>query len=588
MGRIGFKTSVISRGSGPVLSVLRFSIADMWCDQVMASLLSIGVRHVVIAPGSRSTPLVMAAHRCDGLTLLSHYDERGLGFYALGIAKASRRPVAIVVTSGTAVANLLPAVIEAFQMGIPLALLTADRPPELWDTGANQCIRQVGIFSHYVVAEWCMPVPTVDISLGQLMHQLRAIWTHFLGNRPGPIHLNCPFREPLYGDTLTEFVGVDCPVDYLPSTPSYGGEFLMRVCDDFFAGVGDASGVIIVGQAHDIDEVELIVALAEKLGWMILADVTSSLKSLRHPLIFTHYDLAFSLHGQSMMAGVTRVLLFGGFCVSKRLISWLGTSGVGITQVMNGDFVWQPGVSISTKVTSGWRQFCEAMLTVPALSSAHGMSHIVTSRLQDINRQIASSIAESVVGDPLTEPCIGAWLFQWLPSQWSVMIGNSLPVRLLDQWGLACDRAVTVYSNRGASGIDGLIASSAGIALGCQLPVVLWLGDMSFAYDVSSLSLISRSPVPIIILVTNNNGGRIFEQLSVAKSDIFEPYFVLPDLPSIKYASQMVNLPYYDIQMMSQLSDLFITLGQAPFSCIIEVKCDSSHISRCLSHLKKS
>ena len=581
MAGVGFEAGVFVSGGLVILSIHRFSIADVWCDVVMASLVSIGVRYVVIAPGSRSTPLVLAAHRHDQLTIKTHFDERGLGFFALGLAKSSGRAVAVVVTSGTAVANLLPAVVEAFQTGVPLVLLTADRPPELWDSGANQCIRQVGIFSHFVVSEWCMPVPTLDIALPQIRRQLDALWVRLNGNRPGPIHLNCPFREPLHGESLTEFLASDA-LDSQPALPTISDRPQL---DDFLAWVSSGNGVIVVGQTHSADDASALLELADRLGWMILPDATSSLHSLGHPRIFNHYDRALEATGPDLFLSVDRVLIFGGFCVSKVLISWLSTSRLSIYQVMNKDLIWEPNLTISKRIVAPWKAFCHGLISAIPSDFSPEFTNAFSSGLRDLNADITHHIAE-VVDTPLTEPWIGAYLYLLLPQGWALMIGNSLPVRLLDQWALPADQLVEVHSNRGASGIDGVIATGTGVAMGCQKPVLIWLGDMSFSYDVSSLALVAASPVPIIILVTNNRGGRIFEQLSVASSaEVFESYFVLPDLPSIEYASRMVGLPYHLVESSAQLTALFSSLGTSPMSCVIEVQCESSHIGRCLTAL---
>ncbi len=590
MARVGFKIEFFIGGGDCKVMIRRFSIADVWSDTIMASLVSCGVRHVAIAPGSRSTPLVLSANRHPQLELISHFDERGLGFFALGLAKSTGCPVAIVVTSGTAVANLLPAIIEAFQTGIPLAVITADRPPELWGTGANQCIRQVGIFSHYVVSEWCMPVPNMEISLSQIWCQLESVWSHFHGRRPGPVHLNCPFREPLFGTELTDFFDEDFLG--LSSTFSFqvlscDRHFISKDGDDFIAWASSGPGVIVLGQNHSAEDARLSLKLATYLDWMVLPDATSSLKSLSHPLIFHHYDMALELKGPSVLSGITRVFLVGGFCVSKSLISWLASSELSIFQVMISDVVWQPHITISKRVVVSLSMILDRVDSSDTAYSAHPDTASILMRLSGLNLELSQGIQVAVDQMPLSEPWIGAELMRQLASGWVLMIGNSLPVRLLDQWALPSAQLVTVMSNRGASGIDGVIATGVGVAWGAQCPVVIWIGDMSFAYDVSSLSLLMQSPIPVIVVVTNNRGGRIFEQLPVASAtSVFEPYFVLPNLPSIEYASRMVGLPYYEAGSAGQFLGLFSELKRFPTSCVIEVRCDSSSLPQCKALLK--
>ena len=265
-----------------------------WARLIIEELWRLGLRDLCFAPGSRSAPLTLAASQHGRLRCHSHFDERGLGFLALGLAKRSARPVALVTTSGTAVANLYPAVIEARQSGVPLIVLSADRPPELIDCGANQAIPQVGIFAGYPVFSQNLPTPTSHISPRFLLGTLDQLWLTLTQN-PGPAHLNCPFAEPLYPHQ-----GEPLPTDWLDELAHWpdGDEPLTRIQPVVSAVPlqvdwpqwASRRGVVVAGQIDSPEEALAVAELADHLGWPLLADAQSQL--LQHPGAIAHADLA--------------------------------------------------------------------------------------------------------------------------------------------------------------------------------------------------------------------------------------------------------------------------------------------------------
>ncbi|MCG7587484.1 2-succinyl-5-enolpyruvyl-6-hydroxy-3-cyclohexene-1-carboxylic-acid synthase, partial [Photobacterium sp. OFAV2-7] len=256
-------------------SAYRAALNNQWAGLMLEELVRLGVKHVCIAPGSRSTPLTLAAANNDRLTLHTHFDERGLGFLALGIAKASQQPVAVIVTSGTAVANLLPAVAEAGLTGEKLVVLTSDRPVELIQCGANQAIRQHGIFSEHVTEFHDIPSPTLDITPGWLLSTIDAAM-YQQSIHGGAIHFNCRYPEPLYGEDV-DFSRYLAPLnewlaDDQPYTHFQQAEAGQVTLDHFaWSSLVAKKGLVVAGRMLP-GELSAVQELADKLGWPLLVD----------------------------------------------------------------------------------------------------------------------------------------------------------------------------------------------------------------------------------------------------------------------------------------------------------------------------
>lgn len=296
----------------------------LWGSLILEELTRHGVMHLCMAPGSRSTPLTLAAAAQDKLTRHLHFDERGLGFLALGLAKASQAPVAIITTSGTAVANLYPAIVEASLTHVPLIILSGDRPWELIGCGANQAIEQLGIFGGYARQ---LNLPTPDLRIGPEV--LLSALDEQLANLDRPLHINCMYPEPLYPsehrfdqfDSYLSRLGQwqDTQVPYLSVANASLSAFPPR---DAMMRFVHGKGVIVAGTLTEAETPTELITLSQKLGWPLLTDAQSQLR--QHPGAIGHIDqLLLNPRARALLDQAERVLVFGGRLLSKRLISYL-------------------------------------------------------------------------------------------------------------------------------------------------------------------------------------------------------------------------------------------------------------------------
>ena len=295
----------------------------LWGSLILEELARLGVKHVCMAPGSRSTPLTLAAAQQTKLQQHLHFDERGLAFMALGLAKSSQTPVAIITTSGTAVANLYPAIIEAWLTQVPLIVLSGDRPPELLDCGANQAIVQPAIFANYA-KQVNLPTPDMNIAPQALLTQLDAA----ISQQTQPVHINCMYREPLYpNEPQVDFSRYLAPIaQWQTQTAPYSQYAAMHSSQlptaDALARFVHGKGIIVAATLAPDQHSEALIALSQKLGWPIVTDAQSQLR--QHCAAIGHIDqLLLQPKSQALLAEAERVLVFGGRILSKRLIAYL-------------------------------------------------------------------------------------------------------------------------------------------------------------------------------------------------------------------------------------------------------------------------
>lgn len=516
----------------------------VWSYLILEELTRFGVQHVCIAPGSRSTPLTLEADAHPGLTLHSHFDERGLGFLALGMAKASQSPVAIIVTSGTAVANLLPAICESQLTGEPLVVLTADRPAELIDCGANQAISQLGIYSQHVTAQLNLPSPTVRISPAWLLSSIDNLM-HQQKKKGGGIHINCPYPEPLYGEKSKElfdsYLSVISP--WSESKKIYTRQLQDNLSNvETLIDIGNYKGIVIVGNV-DLAEAEKAKELATQLGWPILCDPQSGISS-----DWQHYDLWLRNDlCQQKLAECELILQFGARLVSKQLNHFIKQQCLVSScqyillsseeRRLNPDHL--PQTHIQTNITT-WVNNQLNMLT----------QHKKTPWDDILSSSVIKIKSELAAYNQLTELSL-AYCLPDIVAKHDLFIGNSLIVRLLD---IASSlKGNRTYTNRGASGIDGLIATAVGVQRINQQAMLTVLGDTSLLYDLNSLSLLTHTHYPMVVLVTNNDGGAIFDLLPVPveqKTALYQ----MPHGYQFKHIAKQFGLKYLLPQSMQELT----------------------------------
>ncbi|MPW37131.1 2-succinyl-5-enolpyruvyl-6-hydroxy-3-cyclohexene-1-carboxylic-acid synthase [Vibrio sp. B1Z05] len=509
-------------------------INRVWSSVLLEEASRFGAKHVCIAPGSRSTPLALEAIEHNELVLHTHFDERGLGFFALGIAKSTQQPVIVIVTSGTAVANLLPAVVEANLTGEKLILLTADRPVELVGVGANQAIVQQGIFSTHVSKALALPSPSAEIDVGWLLSKFdEALATQ--AQLKGPIHINCPFPEPLYVAESPRLAEVKELAEYwLCSKKTYLTQTVNAIDDSdtlfhFVQKHRHVKGLIIVGRLA-FEKAQQVKALAEQLGWPILCDPQSGISS-----DWSCYDVW--LQNQTnlqQLAQCEAVLQFGARLVSKRLLSFIKQKAVDVDFKQYALVCDEPGElnpdHLPMQRFSGkWSLPLSFVESSDNGGWADGLKAARVMVVEETHSLISETLTELEVATKLHEITQGYPLF----------LGNSLGVRLVD---MACANLhCEVFSNRGASGIDGIVATSAGVGAGLNKPTLTFIGDTSLLHDLNSLSLLANSGG--IVLLLNNDGGAIFDMLPVDENHK-QRLYQMPHAYQFAHAAQQFNMDY--------------------------------------------
>ncbi|PRD16705.1 2-succinyl-5-enolpyruvyl-6-hydroxy-3-cyclohexene-1-carboxylic-acid synthase [Pantoea coffeiphila] len=541
-----------------------------WATVLVEALTRHDIRHVCIASGSRSAPLVLAAAANEKLVCHTHFDERGLGFLALGLAKSSGQRVAVIVTSGTAVANLYPAIVEARQGGEKLVVITADRPTELIGCGANQAIEQQGIFASHVTAALNLPRPTPDIPARWLVSSLDTL---LAGQKSGAVHINCPFAEPLYGEDEGEYLAWANELGDWWHSPhpwlSYPALADVPLKPDWFFA-RQQRGVVIVGRVS-ATEGQQISEWAEQLGWPLLGDVLSqSGQPLPHSALWLAHPQARQALNDAQL-----VVQFGSSLTSRNLLQFQQQCRPGkwwLIDPLPGqrDPAFHQGIRVQARAGE-WLAKHPAMPRQPWCPQLQELADKTDRYL----KQHLTDFGEAQLARRLPE---------LLAEKGALFIGNSLAIRLVD--GLArLPVGYPVYSNRGASGIDGLIASAAGVQRGLGQPLLLLLGDLSALYDLNSLALLQRASAPVVVLVVNNQGGQIFSLLPTPQHER-ERFFAMPPRVDFSHAAAVFGLNYRRAENWPALADA-VREGFTRGVTLVEVVCDGDAGAQVLAGLFK-
>lgn len=501
----------------PATGTLNFQ----WSQAMVAGFVAAGVTHAVISPGSRSTPLALAMLRQAGLECIVTVDERSAAFFALGIAKASQRPVLVLATSGTAPANWFPAVIEASQSGIPLILISADRPPELQDCGANQSIDQINLFGSHVRASHALAAPHAGFAPAYLHHLAARVYEQATWPDPGPVHINQPFREPL----IPQDAGLSaCP----PKTIHVRQPLLQPsplAVEELAAAISGKPGLIICGELpQNPDFPEAVTQLAAQLDCPILAEPLSNLRFGQHERsrICVHYT--------SWLAKAEFrpewVLRFGAYPVTRALQNIIVQ--VPLQLLVEPRPRWSdPNQQLTQLLRADPVAACQA-IQAASLTPAPDGWQASFSQLEAESRPPKAINHITTLIDELPENC-------------PLFVGNSLAIRQLDTHSGSGEKSLIFYGNRGASGIDGNISTALGIAA-IHGRVVALLGDLTSQHDLGGLALAQGRNA--VIITVNNAGGGIFDLLPQASLPEFERGWRTPQAINFEHAALTFGLNY--------------------------------------------
>ena len=526
------------------------------------SLAAHGVEHVCITPGSRSTPLTIAFALQPAIRPWLHLDERAAAFFALGMAKATGRPVALVCTSGTAAANYYPAVTEAHLSGVPLIVCTTDRPPRLREVGAEQTMPQAGMYGTTVRFAQDLPTPHGAASEPGFFATIamRAV-RESLGPFPGPVHLNFPFEEPLIGPGARQARPAPRRRAIAPGTPAPLAADL-----DYAADLLQSARrpLIVAGPEVPSNAAGPIAELATALGAPVLADPLSGLRTGPHDRrhVQAAYDAVLRDRRALDDCAPDAVIRFGGRPTSKALNTLLDqvvavqilcepwgswrVGSVAMDQVLPGD----PAVSASMLATRLRGHVTPEPGWMPAW--------------RERDEAAGAAMRESALEPgPTFEGRVFVELQEALPARATVVAGNSMPVRDLDSFVTSSAKPLRFISNRGANGIDGVNSTALGVAAAGPGPTVLVIGDLSFYHDLTGLWAARRHGIDLTVVLINNNGGGIFHYLpQAAYPDLFESWFGTPGDLEFEHAIRLFGGTYHRTRDWADFRDQL----QAPAS----------------------
>jgi len=545
---------------------------SLWGSVLVETLVRLGLRQAVISPGSRSAPLTFAFARHPRVESIPVLDERSAAFFALGLAKQRKRPVALVCTSGTAAANFLPAIIEAHESGVPLLVLTADRPPELRDCHSGQTIDQQKLYGGYVNFYHEVAVPEATLPMLRYLRQTVAhAFERTVQPEMGAVHLNCPFRDPLP-----------------PLPEKLPAEVTVSAFEEFFASVGELAEISAVGRPLAADtfhrsqasflrghmERGVIIAgpnepgdphsfaqnigrISRALGWPVLADALSPVRN--HVAVsghvIVHYDAILRSEKLAEELCPERVICLGGWPTSKALRAWLQQADpetVIVTQraanedalhlrsgfVRAGLASWAASFSGKQRLPAYARQWLKADATV--------------------RRALAAEFKKLAA---LVEPKCVDVLARNLPARTTCFFASSMPVRDAEYFWPASNRAHAIHFNRGANGIDGTLSTALGVAHGNRQPAVLLTGDLALLHDTNGFLSAPKFKGSLTVVLINNNGGGIFEHLPVAQFEpTFEEFFATPQQADIKKLCDAYGVEHVPVNDWGHLARLVAKL----------------------------
>ncbi|MDL5361128.1 2-succinyl-5-enolpyruvyl-6-hydroxy-3-cyclohexene-1-carboxylic-acid synthase [Halalkalicoccus sp. NIPERK01] len=562
--------------------------ATLWGRVVADELVESGVEDVCIAPGSRSTPLTVAFATHESITVHSHLDERSAAFYALGRAKRTGEPTPLVCTSGTAAANFHPAVIEASQSRVPMLVLTADRPTELRESGANQTIDQTKLYGDSVRWYRELPEPAPEARrLRSLRTTVCRALAETTGIPAGPVHLNAPFAKPLEPIEVEDDVPADLAERHPLAVEGRDGPFVsVTPCRPTLsesdrrtlsAAIENAHrGLIVAGPSDRLDG-EAIRALAGATGFPVLAD----------PLSGTRFgsgdDEATVIGGyDSWLASVDwpvpdLVLRFGASPTSKTLREYLRDADVR-QFVVDPAGEWREATFTATDlVVADGTELAEALAADLDPSPNQGWRE----RFAEAEARYWNLIDEET--ERLFEGAVLERVFSGAPDPATVFVSNSMPVRDADRFARPRGADLTVLGNRGASGIDGITSTALGAGSATDDPLVLVTGDLAYYHDMNGLLALSRCGVDATVVLLNNDGGGIFHMLPIEGFDPpFTGQFKTPHGLDFAPTADLYGFEFVRTDSLSGFEDAYSASCSSPGTQVIEIRVDgeASHRTR--------
>lgn len=532
----------------------------LWSEFIVNSLLKYDVKNVVVCPGSRNTPLIFAFSKEKKIKKYTAIDERSAGFFALGIAKKTKKPAVVVTTSGTAVANLYPSVIEAFYSEIPLILLTADRPEILHDCGTNQTINQKNIYVNN--SKDFQNISTVSISKKSFVKVHKSL-SGILNRQqmnPGPVQINIMLNKPFEPKSFTDSIEKKT-YDYIFNI---NGNKQIKISDKLVDPLipssvikkinSSKSGLIIAGQGVNKKSAALLIKFAKKLSFPIFVDATSEMffSSSKDIILNNFNQLAVSKEFRTQFLPDV-IIQLGKTPTSNSILQFFESSNAFKMGINEQGKLYDPSRTTDITIKLNPKLFLEKIYPLLKEKQNSKLKEIIS--LEKYLTQVRSEIFD--VTNWLFEGKIYQELLKHIPNNSNLFIGNSMPIRDFDSYAAREERNITLFTNRGASGIDGIVSTALGIASKSK-PTFLVLGDQSFFHDLNSLLIAGQNKIPLTIVLVNNRCGGIFKMLPAARYKTeLRKYLSMNYNLNFENIIKSFNAAYFNITSWKDLAKVF-------------------------------
>ena len=526
------------------------AITATFCATLVDEWLACGVRHAVVSPGSRSTPMALAIANRTELQVHIFHDERSAAFAALGIGQASGVPAILLCTSGTAAVEFHPAVVEAHHAEVPVLVCTADRPPELQAVGAPQTIDQQNLYG-VAVRKFINAEVADDAQADSWRDLAQTAFVSAVGQRQGPVHLNLQFREPLVGEA-TELPQRNSAHSLISKpVPSVSPRQLKKLRKL----LSSSQGLIVAGPENY--SADSVIQLAESLGWPVLADPRSKVR-VEHRLVIAAADAMLRDNKFAESHTPEVVLRFGTPPASKVVNTWLANSRATQVVLTTTPTLVDPDRRCTLHVQCEIDAICLELIESIALRANTTWSSSWTQAEELAQVAINTALTNEL---KISEPAIARTIYASMPSNSHLVVSSSMPIRDVEWYG-APRSGLTVHANRGVNGIDGVVSTAVGVALTTNEPTALLIGDVALLHDTNGLLNLNIRNLDLRIFVVDNNGGGIFSFLPQKTSldeTIFEKVFGTPHQVDIEVLARAHNV---SAQTIESLDDLVMAVAQ--------------------------
>ena len=522
-----------------------------FCATLVDEWASCGVRHAVISPGSRSTPMAMALAAREDIQLHVFHDERSASFAAIGIAKASGLPAILLCTSGTAAVEFHSAVVEANHAEVPILVCTADRPPELQNVGAPQTINQQNLYGDSVRLFHNSGVPNSRDSR-TWRYLAQELFNATLGQIRGPVHLNLQFRETLVAEanTLPKKISVIKNQLLNQEIGFWQKRKLLRL-------LKNQSGVIIAG--FDTYEPKAVLELATKLGWPIFADPRSGTRVVGEAVVIAAMDSLLRDNEFAESHNPSVILRIGSPPVSKIVNAWLAKCDVPQIVITRSSRLVDPEQKTTLHVAGEVTQICSSLIAQIKATNQNWLDS-----WSNAERKAQLAINHALISEPaISEPAISRTIYRNIPDGSNLFVSSSMPIRDIE-WFAAPRSRIKVHANRGVNGIDGVVSTAVGVALASNAPTFLLIGDLAMLHDTNGLINLARRQVDLRIILIDNRGGGIFSFLPQATSlnkDSFEMIFGTPHNVDFELLAKAHGIDSNTVTNLDQLTEAISRKG---------------------------